>query len=1142
MSKAKGQGQGRGVVAMTTGGGGGEAKDVSGDGEPMEVAESAESPMEANEEEEAEEDRYKSEATFRYVLDKATEFSQGHETRLSPPEYVRGLPWKIMAIPRDTRERRKALGFFLQCNADAEAPDNRSWNCSAHATLRIISQKDGVPNSEKKINHTFYAKENDWGFSQFIHLDQLLEAESGLIKDDAVILEVSVSADAPHGVQWDSKKHTGYIGLKNQGATCYMNSLLQTLFFTNKLRKAVYQMPTETDDPAKSVALAMQRVFYELQHSDRPVPTKKLTRSFGWDTFESFLQHDVQELCRVLLDNLESKMKGTSVEGTIPKLFEGRMKSFIRCKNVDFESKREEAFYDIQLNIKGKRDIVESFRDYVETETLDGENKYDAGDYGLQEAEKGIKFMRFPPVLHLQLMRFQYDPLHDSNVKINQRFEFPERLDLSEFLEEKEETAAEYILHAVLVHSGDFHGGHYVVFLNPKGNGRWCKFDDDVVSRATPTEAIDANYGGDEPELPQRACTSAYMLVYVRTSAIPDVVAPGLPVPVPAPLKARLEEERAQDAVRKKEKIEAHLYTHVLIVAEDALTPHRSFDLFDPDAVESTARSFRVRKQAPIQELYQTIGEAYGLTPLQQFRLWVFQTRRNRTFRPTELLTVEKGPPLSSPHQRPLRAPPTVEEHLRDEKNFVFMETQDLTKQPSPPLPDFDTDNELLVFLKFYDPATDTASYAGHSVFTLRSTLSEYAPDLAKRAHLPRNTPLFLYEEIAPGLMEPRDAGQAVSDAFSGQGEQRDLEDGVIVVYQKADAHARKASEHFQDLYHRLLLDLVDRDAADPEKATTTFPGSLMWSYLQITTELGKRIDWDPEKIQLFKPTHYRDSPGSALPFHNAETPLLNLLNPHAGRQLPPRTARQKLFYQKVPVRIAELERRQPIKLQWLETWAPGEGGAKDWRGMRTLELVVYPDKAGTVRTILDEVKSQVSLAPGGSGRLRLLQLSPSATQAAKIQSVLAPEDLIEKIAGRMPAMVSLRAEEVPLDQLSVDAKTELLLPVAHFYKDPLSSFGTPFLIKVKAGEKFSSVRKRVQDMLAVSDKDFEKFKFALVKPSQMKPSYLEDMDNCTVNLSDLSLPPGNTGIRPWLGLDHVNKQRASSRGYVPEKAIVIHN
>lgn len=41
-----------------------------------------------------------------------------------------------------------------------------------------------------------------------------------------------------------------------------------------------------------------------------------------------------------------------------------------------------------------------------------------------------------------------------------------------------------YILHSILVHSGDVHGGHYFAYIRPNGTD-WCKFNDDIVTQAS---------------------------------------------------------------------------------------------------------------------------------------------------------------------------------------------------------------------------------------------------------------------------------------------------------------------------------------------------------------------------------------------------------------------------------------------------------------------------------------------------------------------------------------------------------------------------------------------------------------------------------------------------------------------------------
>lgn len=73
---------------------------------------------------------------------------------------------------------------------------------------------------------------------------------------------------------------------------------------------------------------------------------------------------------------------------------------------------------DIQLNVKNCKNLYDSFKEYVSMEVLEGENKYHAEGYGLQDANKGVIFESFPPVLHLQLKRFEYDFMRDTMVKV----------------------------------------------------------------------------------------------------------------------------------------------------------------------------------------------------------------------------------------------------------------------------------------------------------------------------------------------------------------------------------------------------------------------------------------------------------------------------------------------------------------------------------------------------------------------------------------------------------------------------------------------------------------------------------------------------------------------------------------------------
>ena len=381
-------------------------------------------------------------------------------------------------------------------------------------------------------------------------------------KSLVLICEISI---IKHQHYLSNKLKPPFCGLINNGTTCYMNSLLQLLYHITYFKREILSLKIHRHLFKVSKLYSLQKLFYEMLHSIetpstsshniiQPVSTSSLVSAFGWSNEQLQIQHDVQEfflLLKEIIDteihhnmryndnNNPSENKHTNA---FAYLFEGRIQTHVKCVNVQYESFKDETFYDIQLPIKNHPDITTAFTSFTDNELLTGINKYETTLYGKQDAHKRQYFTSFPRVLVIQLKRFHFNNTTKQMEKLNNKFVFTDDLDLSSFASQqiRSHVVSRYSCFGVVVHSGSIDSGHYYSYIKHymSSNNCWYKLNDTQVALAETYEVFTHNFGGDIyaynydmyrgciAEMKTINNSSAYLLVYIRQDVVDELFVP----------------------------------------------------------------------------------------------------------------------------------------------------------------------------------------------------------------------------------------------------------------------------------------------------------------------------------------------------------------------------------------------------------------------------------------------------------------------------------------------------------------------------------------------------------------------------------------------------------------------------------------
>ena len=181
-------------------------------------------------------------------------------------------------------------------------------------------------------------------------------------------------------------KKCGYVGLKNLGCICYMNSILQQMYMVPPFRNAI--ISSDDKKEVKTMKSSFNSNFYDdnLLHQLQKMYTfltfgekqaynpKDFCSSFkdlDGQPINILLQQDSQEFYNTFCDKIEFFLKQTKYKYIIDNIFTGKTCSSVICEKCNTVSNKFEDFYNLSLEVKNINNLYDSLKKFIEPEKIE---------------------------------------------------------------------------------------------------------------------------------------------------------------------------------------------------------------------------------------------------------------------------------------------------------------------------------------------------------------------------------------------------------------------------------------------------------------------------------------------------------------------------------------------------------------------------------------------------------------------------------------------------------------------------------------------------------------------------------------------------------------------------------------------------